>query len=167
MDVSRARIRPVFGFTLIEVVSVVAVILILAGVITVRLGDLRSAASTAGVRALEKEFAKAAEQLAAQGGLNEILGLTANGTLILQRPEDADFKFLSTSTYRLSSPARPASGRVTNVINGMNSVLSTRGLGLIRGSIHKDVLNTFNVDLIVVRDVGGAIHGVYLRLSQL
>jgi len=46
---SRLRV----GFTLIEVVSVVAVILILVGIITIRLGDLRSSALSTSARALE------------------------------------------------------------------------------------------------------------------
>src|ERR1035438_3837582 len=62
---NRSRLR--VGFTLIEVVSVVAVILILAGIITVRLGDLRSSALSASARALEKEFSKGVEELTSNG----------------------------------------------------------------------------------------------------
>ena len=106
---NQSRLR--VGFTLIEVVAVVAVILILVGIITIRLGDLRSSALSASARALEKEFSKGVEELASNGvDLGPLQGAAASGELVSQTGSDPNYMSLRSAVYRLSSPdaANPA-----------------------------------------------------------
>lgn len=155
------------GFTLIEVVSVVAVICILAGVITVRLGDLRSSALTASARALEKEFAKGVEQLIANGiDLGTFQTLANTGTLVSEQASDAEFMSLRTTTYRLSSPDDVNFSAVAGVLTQLNSMLSAQGLGAVKGNVTRDMLITFNADLVMARDTGSSIRGVRLKFSK-
>lgn len=155
------------GFTLIEVVSVVAVIFILAGVITFRLGDLRSSALTASARALEKEFAKGVEQLMASGiALGTFHTVANSGTLVSEKASDAEFMSLRTTTYRLSSPDDVNLSGVAGVLSQLNSLLSAQGLGAVKGNATREMLITFNADLVMVRDTGSSIRGVRLKFSK-
>ena len=162
---NRSRLR--VGFTLIEVVSVVAVILILAGIITVRLGDLRSSALSASARALEKEFSKGVEELTSNGvDLGPLQGAAASGELVSQTGSDPNYMSLQSAVYRLSSPeaANPAS--VSGALTQLNTLLSARGFGVVNGAVGLELLAVFNADLVVVRDSGHSVRGVYLRLSK-
>ena len=162
---NRSRLR--VGFTLIEVVSVVAAILILAGIITVRLGDLRSSALSASARALEKEFSKGVEELTSNGvDLGPLQGAAASGELVSQTGSDPNYMSLQSAVYRLSSPeaANPAS--VSGALTQLNTLLSARGFGVVKGAVGPELLAVFNADLVVVRDSGHSVRGVYLRLSK-
>lgn len=155
------------GFTLIEVVSVVAVILILVGIITIRLGDLRSSALSASARALEKQFAKGVEELTSNGAdLGPLQSAVAGGSLVSQTGSDPNYMSLQSSIYRLSSPeaANPAS--VAGALTQLNTLLAAQGFGVVKGEIRPELLAVFNADLVVVRDSGHSIRGVYLRLSK-
>lgn len=155
------------GFTLIEVVSVVAVIFILAGVITIRLGDLRSSALIASARAFEKEFAKGVEQLIASGlDLGTFQTLADSGTLVSEKASDAEFMSLRTTNYRLSSPDDVNFSAVAGVLTQLNAMLSAQGLGVVKGNATQDMLNAFNADLVMVRDTGNSIRGVRLKFSK-
>lgn len=161
------RLRLRTGFTLIEVVSVVAVIFILAGVITIRLGDLRSAALTASARALEKEFAKAVENLLSHGAdLRPLQTIAAQGSVVSQRTSDPDFMSLPSTNYRLSDPMEANLQRVADIVNQLNSMLLAGGFGVVKGQISQEMLRVFNTDLVVVRDSGNSIRGMYLRFSK-
>lgn len=167
MGFLRRRVRPCKGFTLIEVVSVVAVIFILAGVITIRLGDLRSSALAASARALEKEFANGVEQLTSGGtGLEPFQTVAASGVLVSQSASDPEFMSLQTASYRLSAPADVNLSRVAGALSQLNSMLSARGFGVVKGNVSQEMLSTFNADLVVVRDSGNSIRGVYLKFSK-
>jgi hypothetical protein len=160
-------VRPCIGFTLIEVVSVVAVVFILAGVITIRLGDLRSSALAASARALEKEFANGVEQLTAGGtGLGPFQTVAAGGLLVSPRHSDPEFMSQQTANYRLSAPADVNLSRVAGALSQLNSMLSARGFGVVKGSVSQEMLNAFNADLVVVRDSGNSIRGVYLKFTK-
>lgn len=52
------------------------------------------------------------------------------------------------------------------VLAQLNSLLSAQGFGVIKGEIPMELLAAFNADLVVVRDSGRAVRGVYLRLSR-
>lgn len=163
----RPRVRRCAAFTLIEVVSVVAVVFILAGVMTIRLGDLRSSALATSARALEIEFAKGIEQLVSSGAaLGPLQTLAADGSLVSQRVSDPDFMSLQTTRYRLSAPAEVNLPSVADALSQLNSMLSARGFGVVKGSASPEMLNAFNVDLVVVRDSGNSIRGVYLKFSK-
>lgn len=167
MGFLRQEVRRCVGFTLIEVVSVVAVIFILAGVMTVRLGDLRSSALAASARALEKEFAKGVEQLIASGiDLGPFQIVAASCSLVSQKASDPEFMSLQTTTYRLSTPDEANLSRVTAALSHLNSMLSSRGLGTVRGSASQKMLSAFNVDLVLVRDSGNSIRGIHLKFSK-
>jgi len=155
------------GFTLIEVVAIVAVILILAGIITVRLGDLRSSALSASARALEKEFAKGVEELASNGAdLGPLQSAAAGGALVAQTGSDPNYMSLQSAVYRLSSPEAANPALVSGALTQLNTLLSGRGFGLVKGAAGPELLAAFNADLVVVRDSGHSIRGVYLRLSK-
>ncbi len=155
------------AFTLIEVVSVVAVIFILAGVITIRLGDLRSAALTTSAHALEKEFAKAVESLLSHGAdLRPLQSIAARGSVVSQRASDPEFMSLQSTNYRLSDPAGANLQQVADVVNQLNSMLVAGGFGVVKGKISQEILRVFNTDLVVVRDSGNSIRGIYLRFSK-
>ena len=155
------------GFTLIEVVSVVAVILILAGIITVRLGDLRSSALSASARALEKEFAKGAEELASNGAdLGPLQSVAASGELVAQTGSDPNYMSLQSAVYRLSSPDAANPALVSGALTQLNTLLSGRGFGVVKGAAGPELLTAFNADLVVVRDSGHSVRGVYLRLTK-
>jgi len=167
MGFLRNRLTACIGFTLIEVVSVVAVIFILAGVLTIRLGDLRSSALAASARALEKEFANGIEQLTSGGiDLSPFQTVAASGVLVSQRQSDPQFMSLQTSIYRLSAPADANVSRVVGALRQLNTILSAQGFGLIKGSVSQEMLNALNADLVVVRDSGNSIRGVYLKFSK-
>jgi len=162
---NRSRLR--VGFTLIEVVSVVAVILILAGIITVRLGDLRSSALSASARALEKEFSKGVEELASNGAdLGPLQGAAASGELVSQTGSDPNYMSLQSAVYRLSSPEAANPALVSGALTQLNTLLSARGFGVVKGAVGPELLAVFNADLVVVRDSGHSVRGVYLRLSK-
>lgn len=155
------------AFTLIEVVSVVAVIFILAGVITIRLGDLRSAALTTSAHALEKEFAKAVESLLSHGAdLRPLQNLAARNSVVSQRTSDPEFMSLQTTNYRLSESAAVNLQQVADIVNQLNSMLLASGFGIVKGQISQEMLRVFNTDLVVVRDSGNSIRGMYLRFSK-
>ena len=161
------RATTCIGFTLIEVVSVVAVVFILAGVITIRLGDLRSSALAASARALEKGFANGVEQLTSEGThLGPFQTVAASGSLVSQRQSDPEFMSLQTAIYRLSAPADVNLSRVVGALSQLNTMLSTRGCGVVKGNVSQEMLNAFNADLVVVRDSGNSIRGVYLKFSR-
>ena len=161
------RATTCIGFTLIEVVSVVAVVFILAGVITIRLGDLRSSALAASARALEKGFANGVEQLTSEGThLGPFQTVAASGLLLSQRQSDPEFMSLQTASYRLSAPADVNLSRVVGALNQLNTMLSARGCGAVKGNVSQEMLNAFNADLVVVRDSGNSIRGVYLKFSK-
>ena len=162
---NQSRLR--VGFTLIEVVSVVAVILILVGIITIRLGDLRSSALSASARALEKEFSKGVEELASNGvDLGPLQSAAAGGTLVSQTGSDPNYMSLQSAVYRLSSPAAANPALVSGALAQLNSMLSWRGFGLVKEAVGPELLAAFNADLVVVRDSGHSVRGVYLRLSK-
>ena len=88
-----------------------AVILILVGIITIRLGDLRSSALSASARALEKEFSKGVEELASNGvDLGPLQSAAASGALVSQTGSDPNYMSLQSAVYRLSSPDGGESG---------------------------------------------------------
>jgi type II secretory pathway pseudopilin PulG len=155
------------GFTLIEVVSVVAVIFILAGVITIRLGDLRSAALTTSARALEKEFAKAVENLISHGAdLRPLQTIAARGSVVSQRTSDPEFMSLQSTNYRLSDPAEMNIPQVADILSQLNSMLLAGGIGAVKGEINQEMLRVFKTDLVVVRDSGNSIRGTYLKFYK-
>jgi len=154
------------GFTLIEVVSVVAVIFVLAGIITIRLGDLRFSALAASARALEKEFAKGVELLTSSGADLAPLQAAAGGLLVSQRASDPGFMSLESTVYRLSSPAEVNFSRVASALSQLNAMLSARGFGVLKGEASQELLNAFNADLVVLRDPGHSVRGVYLKFSK-
>jgi len=155
------------GFTLIEVVAVVAVILILAGIITVRLGDLRSSALSASARALEKEFAKGVEELTSNGAdLGPLQSAAASGALVAQTGSDPNYMSLQSAVYRLSSPEAANPALVSGALTQLNTLLSGRGFGVVKGAAGPELLAAFNADLVVVRDSGHSVRGVYLRLTK-
>ena len=161
------RATTCIGFTLIEVVSVVAVVFLLAGVITIRLGDLRSSALAASARALEKEFANGVEQLTSEGThLGPFQTVAASGSLVSQRQSDPEFMSLQTASYRLSAPADVNLSRVVGALSQLNTMLSAGGCGVVKGNVSQEMLNAFNADLVVVRDSGNSIRGVYLKFSK-
>jgi len=167
MGFLRNRLTACIGFTLIEVVSVVAVIFILAGVITIRLGDLRSSALAASARVLEKGFASGVERLTSDGAdLSPFQTVAASGVLVSQRQSDPQFMSLQTSNYQLSTPADANLPRVVGALSQLNMMLSARGFGLIKGNVSQEMLNALNADLVVVRDSGNSIRGVYLKFSK-
>lgn len=167
MDSVYPRSRLCLGFTLIEVVSVVAVVFILAGVITIRLGDLRSAALTASARALEKEFAKAVEQLISHGAdLRPLQTVATRGSLVSQVASDPEFMSLQSASYRLSGPAEVNFSRVADVLSQLNTMLLAGGFGVVKGDINQEMMRVFNADLVVVRDSGNSVRGVYLKFSR-
>ncbi len=160
---SRLRV----GFTLIEVVSVVAVILILVGIITIRLGDLRSSALSTSARALEKEFSKGVEELASNGvDLGPLQSAAASGALVSQMGSDPNYMSLQSAVHRLSSPEAANPALVSGALTQLNTLLSGRGFGLVNGAVGPELLAAFNADLVVVRDSGHSVRGVYLRLSK-
>ena len=162
---NQSRLR--VGFTVIEVVSVVAVILILVGIITIRLGDLRSSALSASARALEKEFSKGVEELASNGvDLGPLQSAAAGGTLVSQTGSDPNYMSLQSAVYRLSSPAAANPALVSGALAQLNTLLSGRGFGLVQGAVSPGLLAVFNADLVVVQDSGHFVRGVYLRLSK-
>jgi len=155
------------GFTLIEVVAVVAVILILVGIITVRLGDLRSSALAASARALEKEFAKGVEELASNGAdLGPLQSAAASGALVAQTESDPNYMSLASSVYRLSSPNAANPALVSGALTQLNTLLAGRGFGVVQGAVGPELLAVFNADLVVVQDSSQSVRGVYLRLSK-
>ena len=167
MNSLHRRRRLCAGFTLIEVVSVVAVIFILAGVITIRLGDLRSAALATSVRALEKEFAKAVENLLSHGAdLRPLQTIATQGSVMSQKTSDPEFMSLQSTDYRLSNPMETNLQRVADIVNQLNSMLLAGGFGVVKGQISQEMLRIFNTDLVVVRDSGNSIRGMYLRFSK-
>jgi prepilin-type N-terminal cleavage/methylation domain-containing protein len=162
---NQSRLRA--GFTLIEVVSVVAVILILAGIITIHLGDLRSSALSASARALEKEFAKGVEELTSNGvDLGPLQSVAASGSLVLETGSDPDYMSLQSSVYRLSSPQAANLALVSGALTQLNILLSGRGFGVVKGEVRPVLLAVFNADLVLVRDTGHSVRGVYLRFSK-
>lgn len=167
MGFPRQQVRRCTGFTLIEVVSVVAVIFILAGVMTIRLGDLRSSALAASARGLEKEFAKGVEQLSAGGiDLGPFQTVAASGSLASQRESDPGFMSLQTATYRLSATDEPNLPRVSDALSQLNTMLLDRGFGTVKGNVSREMLVAFNADLVIVRDTGNSIRGVHLKFSK-
>jgi prepilin-type N-terminal cleavage/methylation domain-containing protein len=159
--------RPRAGFTLIEVVSVVAVILILVGIITIRLGDLRSSALSASARALEKEFSKGVEELASNGvNLGPLQNAAAGGAVVSQTGSDPNYMSLQSAVYRLSSPAAANPALVSGALAQLNTLLSGRGFGVVQGVVGPELLAVFNADLVVVQDSSHSVRGVYLRLSK-
>lgn len=155
------------GFTLIEVVSVVAVIFVLAGIITIRLGDLRFSALAASARALEKEFAKGVELLTSSGAdLAPLQAAASGGLLVSQRASDPGFMSLESTVYRLSSPAEVNVSRVASALSQLNTMLSARGFGVLKGEASHEMLNAFKTDLVVLRDPGHSVRGVYLKFSK-
>jgi len=167
MGIPSDQKRPLRGFTLIEVVSVVAVILILVGIIVVSLGDLRSSALAVSARALEKGFAKGVEELTANGvDLGPLQSAVAGGLLVSQLNSDPDYASLQSAVYRLSSPQQPNPALAAGILAQLNSLLSAQGFGLVKAEIPPELLAVFNADLVVVRDSGHAVRGVYLRLSK-
>lgn len=167
MDFLCKRRRRCAAFTLIEVVSVVAVIFILAGVITIRLGDLRSVALTTSAHALEKEFAKAVESLLSHGAdLRPLQTIASRCSVVSQRTSDPEFMSLQSTNYRLSDPAEVNLQQVADIINQLNSLLLAGGFGVVKGEISREMLRVFDADLVVVRDAGNSIRGMYLRFSK-
>lgn len=45
-------------------------------------------------------------------------------------------------------------------------MLSARGFGAVKGKADPEMLNAFDADLVVVRDSGNSIRGVYLKFSK-
>lgn len=167
MGIPSDQKRPLRGFTLIEVVSVVAVILILVGIIAVSLGDLRSSALAVSARALEKGFAKGVEELTANGvDLGPLQSAAGSGSLVSQLGSDPNYMSLQSAVYRLSTPQQQNPALAGGVLAQLNSLLSAQGFGLVKGEIPPELLAVFNADLVVVRDSGRAVRGVYLRLSK-
>lgn len=167
MNALYRRRRLCAAFTLIEVVSVVAVIFILAGVITIRLGDLRSAALTTSARALEKEFAKAVESLLSHGAdLRPLQAIATRGSVVSQRASDPEFMSLQSTNYRLSDPTEANLQPLADFISQLNGMLLASGFGVVKGQIRQEMLRVFNTDLVVVRDSGNSIRGMYLRFSK-
>lgn len=167
MNLQWQKMRPGSGFTLIEVVSVVAVIFILAGLITIHLGNLRGSALAVSARALEREFAGGIERLAANGTeLGPLQATAASGSLISQCEADPAFMGLQSASYRLSNPSDQQLLRVAEALGQLNALLSAGGLGTVNGRASSALLAAFNADLVVVRDAGNSVRGVYLKLSK-
>ena len=146
-----------------------AVILILVGIITIRLGDfvLSLLALSASARALEKEFSKGVEELASNGvDLGPLQSAAAGGTLVSQTGSDPNYMSLQSAVYRLSSPAAANPALVSGALAQLNTLLSGRGFGLVKGTVGPELLAAFNADLVVVQDSGHSVRGVYLRLSK-
>ena len=145
----------------------VAVILILVGIIAVSLGDLRSSALAASAHGLEKGFAKGVEELTANGvDLGALQNAAANGSLVSQTGSDPNYASLQSTVYRLSSPQQTNPALVAGALSQLNTLLSAQGFGLVKGEIGPAFLAVFNADLVVVRDSGHSVRGVYLRLSK-
>jgi hypothetical protein len=73
---------------------------------------------------------------------------------------------LQSAVYRLSSPAAANPALVSGALTQLNTLLSVRGFGLVKGAVGPELLAAFNADLVVVRDSGHSVRGVHLRLSK-
>ena len=77
-----------------------------------------------------------------------------------------NYMSLQSAVYRLSSPAAANPALVSGALAQLNTLLSGRGFGLVKGTVGPELLAAFNADLVVVRDSGHSVRGVYLRLSK-
>jgi len=156
------------GFTLIEIIAVVAVVLVLGLIIVVRVGNLRSSAYDTSARVLEKEFSKGVEQLVSSGAniIEPLLLRASAGTLVSQIPADPIYMGMESTVYRLSSPATVNAGAVSETLRQLENLLIANGFGRVQGSVSQEMLSRYDVDLVVVKDAGGTSTGVFLKLSN-
>lgn len=156
------------GFTLIEVIAVVAVVLILGLIAVVRVGNLRSSAYDTSARVLEKEFTKGVEQLASSGaGIIAPLQFTASmGTLVAKTVADPTYMGLESTVYRISSPSAVNAVAVSDTLAQLDNLLVANGFGRVKRSVSPEMLSLYNVDLVVVKDTEGMAAAIFLKLSN-
>ena len=156
------------GFTLIEIIAVVAVVLILGLMIVVRVGNLRSSAYDTSARVLEKEFSKGVGQLVSSGAniINPLLFRASAGTLVSKTPADPIYMGMESTIYRLSSRTTVNAGAVSDTLTQLDNLLVANGFGRVQGSVSQEMLSRYDVDLVVVKDAGGMATDVFLKLSS-
>ena len=155
------------GFTLIEIIAVVAVVLILGLMVVVRVGNLRSTAYETSARVLEKEFSKGVEQLVSSGAsLIGSLQLAASaGTLVSKTSADPNYMGMESTVYRISSPSAANAVAIHDILTQLDNLLVANGFGRVKGSVGPEMLALYNVDLVIVKDAEGTVKGVFLKLS--
>lgn len=159
------------GFTLIEMVAVVAVLMILGFIIVTRVGNLRASAYDASARMLETEFSRGVEQLVSNapdgaGVVGNLQLIASTGALISTVSGDPDYMGLASTVYRISSPTNVNAAAVSGALSQLNNLLAAGHCGCIRGSVDPGLLSFYNVDLVVVKDANGAASTVLLKLSR-
>ncbi len=153
------------GFTLVELAAVVCVLGILASIVLVRTGSLRNAAIDTKLAASALEFSKCIEALRSQGidPKASLLSDTNSYLMLGQFLGDPTYMGMTTSVYRVSSPANVNVAAINTLLTRLNALLSVHDVGFnrITGAFGSNELCHVNADLISV--LGG---GLYLRFTR-
>ena len=156
------------AFTLVEVVAVIIIIVVLASVILIRVGDVRTASYQAVAAQIERSFAKGVEDLAVNGKpiLPAMQVATTGCALIGSSSADAAYLGLSTKTYALSTRSSPNLSNVNGALNALDTQLRSAGYGAVSGSATAAMLEKLNVSLITISDSSNNIVDAAIKFTK-
>jgi type II secretory pathway pseudopilin PulG len=113
------------GFTLVEIIAVIIVILVLAGIVLSRVGDLRSGAFNADAQRLTLEVNKAVELAVANGvPINRDIYFFLSATpskMGSTQASDAYYMGLTSVTWHLSTVSTPDPSALTSFLRLVNN----------------------------------------------
>lgn len=146
-----------------EIVSVIAVVLLLTLVAVPRLGRIRSQAQEVSCVAMSREFARGVDTLVANGSdiLPTLVGLVATSENVDNKAKDPLYAGLDTKTFMLSSKASPNVALVTAVWAAVDTKMQEAALGRVKGSVSPGVFLNYNVTAVEAFE-NGKIRGFYL-----
>ena len=126
---------PKKGFTLVELLACIIVVVILCAAVVVRLGEVRTSAFMADSSRLEREFSRGVEDLVTAGdSINGALQGMVSANPAMQGPTVAANPLcmgLQTVTWHLSSTAAPTPVALNQVLSILNTHLVTNGYGAV------------------------------------
>ena len=159
------------GFTLVELIACIVVMVILCAAAVLRIGDVRTSTFITNATRLEMEFSKGVEDLVTVGdSINgDIQGLvTANpamqGTTVASDPL---YMGLQTITWHLSSTTAPTQVLLSQVLTILNTHLSTNSYGAVLipdPAQLAQMLGILNADAILAYN-GTKLQTVFLKFS--
>ena len=160
------------GFTLVELIACLIVVVILSAAVVVRIGDARTSTYSANYARLEKEFSRGIEDLVTAGdSINgAVQGIvTANpamqGVTVLSDPL---YMGLQSVRWHLSTTASPTPVELTQVLAALNTHLTANGYGAVLIPDQKQLtrmLVNLNADAVLAYN-GTQLQTVFLQFSS-
>ncbi len=154
------------GYSLVELVAVVAIVGILCAIVVTRVADSRADAAAANGLSAVKAFNEAAVLLASAEQLNYAAFLASfylSGIVPVVAASDPGFGGAATATYPLSTKTLPDVVRLSGLFALMQAETANANGGKLDGAVSSQFVRLYDVDLVLLTVPSGAKVGLYLK----